>query len=535
MFTIEKFFHHGEKRIAIRFPNEQENNLKIKTVPGNLWSRTKGFWHIPYSKEAYQKLLEVFPELVVKENGAVISESGESAGISYKTLLPQSDESNIFFYGSRILIFVRVNEAYINFLKNIKGIYFDKDKKCWSLPHDGNNLLLLESFFGAKLIRKNSSPEKVISKGLRNLLIRDEGVIKIIAAGNQQLKLYLKFNREHIKFIKSLPYSAWNESFYCWMLPHTEKILKEIKDYFESKDFRIENAEEKLQGKEKHSFRPKFRKCPIEYHEKLIIKRYSENTIRSYTALFADFINFYAEKEIVAITEDEIKYYLLHLIEERQVSESYQNQAINAIKFYYEQVLGGERKFYHIDRPFRAQKLPVVFNEEEVKRIIHIIKNIKHRSMVLLIYSAGLRISELIHLKIEDIDSQRMLIHVKDAKGKKDRYTLLSEKVLLDLRAYFKVYKPKEYLFEGQDGGVYSKRSLQNLFKEALRKAGIKKNASVHTLRHSFATHLLENGTDLRYIQVLLGHTSSKTTEIYTHITTKGMENVKSPLDRMDF
>jgi len=144
-------------------------------------------------------------------------------------------------------------------------------------------------------------------------------------------------------------------------------------------------------------------------------------------------------------------------------------------------------------------------------------------------------ILKLTNLKIADIDSKRMMIHIKGAKGKKDRMTLLSEKVLILLREYFKLYKPKEYLFEGQMGGIYSSRSIQNFFTDALRKSKIAKQATVHTLRHSFATHLLENGTDLRYIQTLLGHQSSKTTEIYTHITTKGMEKVKSPLDTLDF
>jgi site-specific recombinase XerD len=152
----------------------------------------------------------------------------------------------------------------------------------------------------------------------------------------------------------------------------------------------------------------------------------------------------------------------------------------------------------------------------------------------MLAYSAGLRISELINVKINDIDSKRMQIRIEQSKGKKDRYTLLSPKLLEILRVYFKEYKPKELLFEGASGGNYSQRSIQAILKASMAKAGIKKHASVHTLRHSFATHLLENGTDLRYIQSLLGHESSKTTEIYTHITTKGFDQIKSPLDKLD-
>jgi integrase/recombinase XerD len=162
------------------------------------------------------------------------------------------------------------------------------------------------------------------------------------------------------------------------------------------------------------------------------------------------------------------------------------------------------------------------------------IENIKHKSILYLIYSAGLRISEAVNLKIADIDSKRNVIIVQGGKGKKDRTTLLSQKLLIMLREYYVKYRPKDYLFEGDPGKQYSVKSIQNVFNKALKKSGIRKKATVHSLRHSFATHLLEHGTDLRYIQELLGHSSSKTTEIYTHITKKGMDKIKSPLDNLE-
>jgi len=189
---------------------------------------------------------------------------------------------------------------------------------------------------------------------------------------------------------------------------------------------------------------------------------------------------------------------------------------------------------YYIDRPRREKTLPTVLSEEEIISILNSIDNIKHKAIIMTIYSAGLRISEVIGLKIKDIDSKRMQIRVEQGKGKKDRYTLLSGKALEVLRAYFKVYKPKIWLFEGQGGEQYAGRSIQNILKTAVSQTDIKKRVTVHTLRHSFATHLLENGTDLRYIQHLLGHESSRTTEVYTHITTKGFEQIKSPLDKLN-
>jgi site-specific recombinase XerD len=234
------------------------------------------------------------------------------------------------------------------------------------------------------------------------------------------------------------------------------------------------------------------------------------------------------------ITEEQIREYLLYLIQDRDVSISYQNQAINAIKFYYEQVLGRPVRSYYIQRPRRELKLPNVLSEEEVGSLIRSIQNLKHRTIISLIYSSGMRIGELINLRINEIDSSRMVIVIRQGKGKKDRISLLSIKILVLLREYFKEYRPKEWLFEGQFGGQYSEQSIQKVFRAALERAKINKRATVHTLRHSFATHLLERGTDLRYIQALLGHQSPKTTEIYTHITKKGLENIKSPLDNLD-
>lgn len=226
--------------------------------------------------------------------------------------------------------------------------------------------------------------------------------------------------------------------------------------------------------------------------------------------------------------------FLRYLVNERRVSTSYQNQSINAIKFYYERVCGGSRKIYLIDRPREETYLPEVLSEEEVKAILDATENLKHKALLMTIYSAGLRVSEATNLKIKDIDSQRMQIRVEQGKGKKDRYTLLGKKTLEILRKYVKEYKPLNFLFEGTKGESYSPRSIQMILKNSVRKVGISKHVSVHTLRHSFATHLLEAGTDLRYIQSLLGHESSKTTEIYTHITKKGFDQIINPLDRLE-
>lgn len=210
------------------------------------------------------------------------------------------------------------------------------------------------------------------------------------------------------------------------------------------------------------------------------------------------------------------------------------NQAINALKFYYGTML--KKKFlYEIKRPRKDRKLPVVLSKEEIAKILSAVDNLKHKAILMLIYSAGLRVGEVVKLKPEDVDSKRMLLFIRGAKGRKDRYSLLSDVTLNALREYWRRYKPIKWLFAGaRDGRYLSTRTVQAIFEHAKENAGIKKDVSVHSLRHSFATHLLEGGTDLRYIQELLGHASSKTTEIYTHVSTKSLSKIKSPLDTLN-
>ena len=264
------------------------------------------------------------------------------------------------------------------------------------------------------------------------------------------------------------------------------------------------------------------------------IKRYSINTINTYRSVLHTFFEYYKEISPEEITQEQIRKYLYYLVTHKEVTGAYQRQVISAVTFYYEQVLGITLRSMNVQRPKKAKKLPVVLSENEVATLLAQVSNLKHQCILFTIYAAGLRRSEVLHLKLTDIDSERNCIVVRSAKGNKDRNTLLSKKLLEKLRAYYKIYKPKEYLFEGVTGGQYSVTSVRNIFKKALHRSGIQKKAHLHTLRHSFATHLLERGTDIRYIQALLGHSSPKTTQIYTHITTKGFDTIVSPFDRIN-
>lgn len=268
-----------------------------------------------------------------------------------------------------------------------------------------------------------------------------------------------------------------------------------------------------------------------QYIAKLKQKRYSENTIKAYTKYFKDFILNFSNRELSNIAPDEINKYILELINNKNISSSQQNQRINAIKFYYEKILQQDRQTYLIERPLKERRLPEVLSKYEIRRILEKTENLKHRAILLLIYSAGLRRSELINLKISDVNSKRMLLRINGAKGKKDRFSLLSESMLKLLREYFKEFRPKEWLFEGAKGSQYSSTSMHRILKKSAAQAGIKKRVHLHMLRHSFATHLLEQGTNIRLIQEILGHESIKTTEIYTHVSSQDLKSVKNPAD----
>lgn len=272
-------------------------------------------------------------------------------------------------------------------------------------------------------------------------------------------------------------------------------------------------------------------KLPPGYLELLQRRRYSQSTINTYTNYFQEFMLHHNKMDLNSISYQQINDYILELIKQKEISVSQQNQRINAIKFYYEKVLGRKKEYIRISRPRKEFKLPTVLTIEEVEEIIQLTDNLKHKCILMAIYSGGLRRSELINLRVEDIDSKRMLIKVCGAKGKKDRYTLLSERLLSKLREYYLLYRPRLWLFEGQDGGQYSATSVERVFRDAKERAQIRKHVTPHSLRHSFATHLLEQGTNLRYIQVLLGHSSTKTTQIYTHVASNALMKIRNPLD----
>jgi integrase/recombinase XerD len=264
------------------------------------------------------------------------------------------------------------------------------------------------------------------------------------------------------------------------------------------------------------------------------LKNLSKKTIVTYLACMKGFVYHYGRSP-EELGDEEIKAYLYFLLKEKEASQSTINQTYSALRFFYERTLNREWDPMKIPRGRAGKKLPVVLSIQEVQSIFSDIKNLKHRTILETIYSGGLRIGEALRLKVTDIDSKRMMIRLRQAKGNKDRYTLLGERTLKSLRLYWSVYRPKEWLFptSGHDKPLCAS-TIRRVFKRAVRGVGIKKQVSVHTLRHSFATHLLEAGTDLYYIQRLMGHSSARTTAIYLHVTDRDLTKIKSPIDLLE-
>ncbi len=270
------------------------------------------------------------------------------------------------------------------------------------------------------------------------------------------------------------------------------------------------------------------------FSQQLEIENYSAQTVKGYTSALKLFLEYIENLNVKKISNKDINDYLHFCAKERNYSFSSMKQVIASIRYLYIKVLHKEAPQALNIELRKPHKLPLVLSKEDIKKILRVTSNIKHKAMLLLLYSAGLRLGELLNLRLEDIDSSAMKIKVCQGKGKKDRYVMLSQNALTLLRQYYKKYHPTEYVFEGQKGGKYSPKSVQTVFKTALKKAGIRKQATVHTLRHSFATHLLDDGTDIRYIQELLGHKRLETTQIYTHVSSYSINKIASPADDLE-
>jgi integrase/recombinase XerD len=557
---VSKIEHRGETRILLDFPYNEELIKKVKQIKGATFSFTLKAWHIPYKKEAYNELRKRFDNIIIPETpgagqqktdltetlnspkpmGAdqgktdLSRELAKAESEKPYVRISKPDMVNIEVLGKKILLKLKKNEEDIKFLNRIKYSRWNHKTYMWEVPNYGGNLDLIKDYLVGRIGEMiiHESYEVEINSTSRS---RGNNDLLIIKTRNGRLKLLFGFSNPLVNVIKKIPMRTYDAKNKWWSVPFSDRFLDEVKMCAEQEGMKVIYEEDPL--KEKGVDRitpnevPNYRMCPEEMILRLRELRYSDRTIRVYKTYFEEFINYYNREDIDSIDERQIINFLRYLVTERRVSTSIQNQAINAIKFYYERVKGGRRKFYFIERPRKEKTLPVVLSQEETVRLFQSVSNSKHKCILMLAYSAGLRRGEILRLRVTDIDRDRMRIRVIQSKGMKDRYVKLSHKFLPYLDVYLSDYQPKDYLFEGAMGNEYSEGSIQSIIRSAVKAAGINKRATMHTLRHTYATHSLEGGADLRYIQSMLGHASSKTTEIYTHITQKGFDQIKSPMD----
>jgi integrase/recombinase XerD len=380
--------------------------------------------------------------------------------------------------------------------------------------------------------------------------------------GKEQICLYFPYDEEIISLVKTIQGAYWDSGLKCWIISKYAGGVEKLNARFNG---RLEFARVELRNTgiqetrgisgvdlknvvQKARVKPKPLDSviikelqPLEADDLEIInsfkqwmefRRYSESTVTTYVEMVKTFLRFIKPKRAAEDIGEDVQRFTNEYILPKQLSFSYQNQLVNAVKLFYREIIRQKLNIEQVRRPRPIHTLPNVLSKQEVKKILMVLKNIKHRVMLSTIYSCGLRRGELLKLKPADIDSNRGLLIIRQAKGNRDRVVPIPAKIIEMLREYYIQYHPARWLFEGAVPGTqYDERSLQQVLKKAILLAGIKKPVTLHWLRHSYATHLHESGVDIRYIQELLGHKSTKTTEIYTHVSNRSIQLIRSPFD----
>ncbi|MEO8088120.1 MAG: tyrosine-type recombinase/integrase [Bacteroidota bacterium] len=359
--------------------------------------------------------------------------------------------------------------------------------------------------------------------------------------GEERIFASFPYSDKLNKWIRNIPGARWSNSKKLWHFHPGKQLIELMKqklgeNYLDLSTLQLQLDEKK---KQKHealvSGMEKDTATAFNYFRMWMEeKRYSDETVKNYMQALHQFLKYHSPTSYKVLTVEDVERYNHNEIIKKELSVSFQRIMIGAIKLFYSQSEGTLMNLEKLQRPSKESRLPEILSKQEVQQLLSSCENLKHKALLSLIYSCGLRIGEALALKIKHLDKDRHLIHIVQAKGKKDRYVNYSEKLMPLLRKYYEEWKPTEYLFEGQVGGPYTERSAAKVLQQAVAKCKIRKRVTLHTLRHSFATHLLESGTDIRYIQELLGHSSPKTTMIYTHVSSKNIAAIKSPLDDLD-
>jgi len=562
--SIRKIEHKGAFRIGIFFEKNYAIQQQLKGI-GAVYSRTFQCWYIDYNKVAYQQLKTLFPDLQIQQPVAGETSSRDLPPIAKSELqlglhpsvnnpehitkvdsLAQKLRLELLPNLGKYWVFkIRYVQSVVNQLKLVKGVYWHATYKVYMAMRNPKvkeaveRILEVSDFFPEDYLEK-----EVVFEGKSIVLRSHQEDVKWMEVYVPPLLALL----EKVKRISMVRYSKPNA---CFLLPASPAVYEALVAHFDPHLVVIQselpngylNKRNIINKKQIDLARTKsqlFSTVPEPAHrfvsnyvDTLMAVNYSPSTIRTYTQQFLQFLRDFEYRDPKDITYKETVRYLASLME-RGLSATSGHSMVNALLFYYnqvEQIPGYELK---LPRPKKEKKLPTVLTMEECLLLFRVVENPKHKLLLLIGYGAGLRVSEIVNLEWRDILFAEHKIHIRNAKGKKDRMVMLPYSIVSSLEYYKQTYQTKKYVFEGQFAGEpYSTRSVQEVMRMALQKSGLEKKATVHTLRHSFATHLLENGTDIRYIQQFLGHSSIKTTTVYTHISASAVNKIQSPLDRI--
>ncbi len=509
--TLKRIFHNEKWRIAIFFDYDEMLKEKVKLVPGSAFSITHRCFYVDDTEENLKIILKTFKEIA----------DIDISSISFRHRSSEVTEDKTDADGAGIVIPQPVTSAGDEFEE------VHQPKTIRTIVDDSRKILSFQA--GSDHNRFGSVEFRINEK---------EGLLVIKFLG--------RYDREWIDEMRSYGRCSYDRKKREWLLTWTKLTTDSLADYFAGKGIRVNvkkypvseelQSERKVTGGEIRS--KHLDKEALDGLDNMMMyldeNRYSPRTKDSYLAALEFFFKYFSPRDPSDISQEEISLFIYDYIIKLGYSASYQNQMVSAIKIYY--TVSGRGKVHpeFFERPRRSRALPKVFSKEEVGSILNSARNIKHKLLLWIIYSCGLRRSEVTNIKLIDLDRDRGILHIREGKGRVDRIVPVPDKVWNKIDEYFSGYRPREYLFEGQAGGRYSSESVYRVFKDALLKAGIKKDVGVHSLRHSYATHLHENGLDIRYIQELLGHKSTRTTEIYTHVSRRNLVAVRSPIEDLD-
>ncbi len=575
--------HRGEARIGLYFPYDKELIAKVKTLPDARWSATLRCWHVPDTDEMKQRLVSVDLPFERKEQSTIVDNqvlraptisspsftgttvgvptSGVLSGISSQkeehSVLPQTATQEaadipvlkqgtleIILQAQQFIISLPYQEKDVAIIKSLSGSWWHAHSKRWIVRAIPTNLQALQSYFAYWNADAYARCMDLI------LMTTDPQLVEMYHSPERPgfVAVKIKGHQADHDFLKHLPERSYDDAFKRWWIPADQTVLNRIRNHYTKVGAKIMDRTQLAPGKSDQKsqalaerqrlllakFPERHQEVLRQYTAALIRLRYSWNTVRGYTGAFSHYLH-YLEGTPPAIATSTIVNTYLATLSAKKVSEALVHTAVNSIKFYYDKVLFvPDFKIQEIQRPKQSHKLPNFLSIQEIDKLLRASENLKHTAILYALYSGGLRLGELLGLQLKDIHWDRNQIMVRDAKGKKDRSVMLSQTLKEVLRHYFDQYQPRVWLFEGQGGNTpYSAKSVQQVVIQHARKAGITKRVTPHVLRHCFATHLLDNGTDVRFIQELLGHKDLKTTMIYTHITTKTLESIQSPLDQL--